>query len=339
MVNGTSHDLNMDVVTPTQSGAAIKTDPAALPLFSALPRAVNARLGLYRQLSKSGIVTLVLISVLGGYLIGHPFEAAFSLKRLTETLGGVLFLASGSSALNQFQERKIDATMPRTAKRPMPSGRLSSQEVLVFIGVCLLVGLVTLAVVSSAVFVLGVLAIIFYNGFYTLWWKKHWAYAAIPGAIPGALPALMGHVAANGHLWNPGGIYLFSLIFFWQMPHFWVLALRFRKDYELGHFPTLPVALGESITVLQIALWCLAYIGLALLGPLFFKTGSLYPSIVLPMCAILLWKLTAFVRAPAKSSGKAWLSFFLWVNFSLIVFVGAAVLDLWSWGWGWPKLH
>src|SRR6478735_8703304 len=94
---------------------------------STLPWAV------YRELSKSGIVALVLISVLGGYLAGHPFERPLDWIRLLETLLGILLLSSGSSALNQYQERHIDAQMPRTAKRPIPSGRISANGALVFV--------------------------------------------------------------------------------------------------------------------------------------------------------------------------------------------------------------
>lgn len=281
------------------------------------------------ELSKSGIVTLVLISVLGGYLIGQPMELPFSWVRMIETLLGVLFLSSGSSALNQFQERKIDALMPRTAGRPLPSGRLGSSTVLLFIATSLAVGIALLAYLSWQLLALGVAAVIFYNGFYTLWWKRNWVYAAVPGAIPGALPILMGFAAASGRLWNPGGIYLFLILFVWQMPHFWVLALRYQSDYAQGGFPTLPVASGEKVTVLQIVLWCLCYVGIALAAPLFLAAHSLYLALSIPMCLYLLWKLRGFVQAEAKSSGKAWLGFFLWVNFSLIVFIAAAALDVW----------
>lgn len=287
------------------------------------------KLSTYLELSKSGIVTLVLISVLGGYLVGQPMELPFSWLRAGITLVGVLFLASGSSALNQFQERSIDASMPRTAKRPLPSKRLTPLHVLGFIGVTLALGLLLLAELGIPILVLGALAVVFYNGFYTLWWKRRWAYAAIPGAIPGAIPILIGYASASGRVWSPGGIYLFLILFFWQMPHFWVLALRYQSDYELGHFPTLPVALGEKITVLQIVLWCLAYIGLALGAPLFLPVGSIYLAVSIPVCAWLLWELRGFVRSEAKTSGKAWLGFFLGVNFSLIAFIGAAAIDIW----------
>jgi protoheme IX farnesyltransferase len=283
---------------------------------------------MYRELSKSGIVALVLISVLGGYLIGQPFEVPLSLSGLSLTLFGVLFMASGSSALNQLQERHVDASMPRTARRPLPSGRMSVAAVRAFVAATLVLGLSLLAAVDTSVLWLGIAAIISYNGLYTLWWKRHWAYAAVPGAVPGALPILMGYAAASHHIWTPGGIYLFFILFYWQMPHFWVLALKFENDYRLGGFPTLPVARGPQVTVFQIVIWCLAYVGLALIAPLFLKTRLIYMTIALAVSLKVLWELRAFVRAPDHS--KSWLRFFLWVNFSLIFYIAAAALDLWS---------
>ena len=281
----------------------------------------------YAELAKSGIVTLVLISVLGGYLAGQHFDAPFDFTRLLLTLFGILFLASGSSALNQYQERVIDASMPRTAKRPLPSGRLTERAVLIFIGLTLVLGLLLLSQISIAQLILGLLAVASYNGLYTLWWKRHWAFAAVPGALPGALPIWMGYAAASGEVFTPGGIYLFFLLFFWQMPHFWVLALKYRKDYESGGFPTLPVAHGLGLTVSQISVWCLAYVGISLIAPLFMRVGIIYLIITPLMGLKLLWELRKFVKQPES---KYWLHFFLWVNFSLIIYIAAAVIDLWS---------
>jgi protoheme IX farnesyltransferase len=287
------------------------------------------RFAIYRELSKSGIVALVLVSVLGGYLAGHPFERPLDFGRLTLTLIGVLLLASGSSALNQLQERGIDATMPRTAGRPLPSGRISLTEARIFIAVTLAAGLACLGWLDPSVLALGTLAIASYNGLYTLWWKKRWAFAAVPGAIPGALPILMGYAAARGgQVFAPGGLYLFAVLFFWQMPHFWVLALKYRGDYARGGIPTLPVAHGEGVTVSQIVLWCLGYVGLVLVAPLFLGVGPLYLAAAIGISAKVLLELRAFVLAPEE--GKRWLRFFLWVTFSLVLYVGAAVADLWS---------
>lgn len=280
-----------------------------------------------KELSKSGIVTLVLISVFAGYLIGHSPEVPFSWPRMTVTLLGILLLASGSSALNQLQERHLDAQMPRTASRPLPTGRLSVQTVVIFVGLTVISGLSLLANLGPSLFLLGLAALFSYNGLYTLWWKKHWAYAAIPGAIPGALPILMGHAAASGTVFTPAGIYLFLILFFWQMPHFWVLALRYQDDYAKGGFPTLPVAHGPGVTVHRIILWCLAYVGLALIGPFFLKVSWIYFIPSLAMSGIVVYQLFAFAKNP---EGKKWLHFFLWVNFSLIVYLAAAAADLWS---------
>jgi protoheme IX farnesyltransferase len=281
-----------------------------------------------QELSKSGIVVLVLISVLGGYLIGQHFESPLEWRRLFLTLFGVLFLASGSSALNQYQERHIDATMPRTARRPLPSGRLTPTSVIGFVVITVALGLALLSRLGASLLILGIAALVSYNGLYTLWWKRRWAYAAIPGAIPGALPILMGHEAAHRNLASPSGWYLFFVLFFWQMPHFWVLALKFREDYAAGGFPTLPVARGIRITVARIVLWCLGYVGLALIAPLFFQVGWTYVLGAGLVSVTLLVELVRFARLP--ETGRNWLKFFLWINFSLILYLGFLAADLWA---------
>lgn len=288
---------------------------------------------MYRELSKSGIVALVLISVLGGYLAGQSFEQLLDGTRLLVTLLGVLGVAAGSSAFNHWQDREMDALMPRTAKRPIPSGRMSGAHALTFAFGAMAVGIGLLSILSWKLVVLAAVAIFSYNVLYTLWWKRTMPYAAVPGALPGALPILMGYVSAHGDIVTPGGIYLFALLFFWQMPHFWVLALRFTDDYAKGGVPTLPVVHGTHITIGQIVVWCLAYCALALGAPLFFRVGSVYLAVALLICTKLIWELRLFAKGGEKiadAGSKFWLRFFLWVNFSLIGFVGAIVADLWS---------
>jgi len=288
------------------------------------------KLKTYLELSKSGIVSLVLISVLGGYLVGHPPGVPFSFYNLALTLFGVLFLASGSAALNQLQEVKIDFQMNRTKNRPLPSGKIKKPEAALVIGIFLIIGLILLYQVSFDVFVLGISAVILYNGFYTLWWKPKMPFAAIPGAVPGALPILMGFAAADGSILSPGGIYLFALMIFWQMPHFWVLAMKYKDDYKQGGIPTLPVMLGSEKTIKQIRFWSLGYVGLAIMAPLFLNVGKVYLSATLIGSIWILYLLFKFSKSPES---KRWLQFFLGVNFSLILFVFAAAFDLWSLKW------
>jgi protoheme IX farnesyltransferase len=289
-------------------------------------------LSIYRELAKSGIVALVLISVLGGYLAGHPFEQPLSLGRMIHTLMGIFLLAAGSSALNQLQEVRTDSAMPRTARRPIPSGRITVRHAAIFCGVTLGAGLALLYLLDFAVFWMGIAAVFSYNVLYTLWWKRHWAFAAIPGAIPGALPILMGYTAAHGDPWAPGGLFLFFILFYWQMPHFWSLAIRFRDDYAQGGVPTLPVSHGDGPTRFHIMLWSFTYVALGFAGTFFLRTGWVYLVIAALTGAKVLQELAKYLKASELNPGdqKPWLPYFLWVNFSLIFYVFGAVADLWS---------
>jgi protoheme IX farnesyltransferase len=153
------------------------------------------------------------------------------------------------------------------------------------------------------------------------------AFAAVPGAIPGALPVAMGFISASGDWLAPGAWYLFLILFIWQMPHFWALALRYREDYSQGGFPTLPVALGEPKTLYNIRIWLLAYVGVWLLLPLFFHVHSVMLVIILLGSVFLVWTLRRYERQPHT---LRWLEFFLAVNFSLILFLIILGIDLWS---------
>jgi protoheme IX farnesyltransferase len=279
------------------------------------------------RLTKAEIVLLEAITLIAGYLIGHPMDQVFAWDRFLNSLIGTSLLALGSGALNQIQEHKEDASMERTRDRPIPSGRVSLPAATSIALSLLALGCLFLSRVSPALLALGLLAVASYNGLYTLWWKRKLAFAAIPGAIPGALPILMGFQAAVENLFDLRGYYLFAILFFWQMPHFWVLALKYSRDYDRGGFPTLPVAKGTEVTRAQITLWCLAYSGVGLLSALFFPTGI--PG-VLGSLAISTWLLVELYRFIKLPEQKTWLRFFLSINLSLILYLAVISADLWS---------
>jgi protoheme IX farnesyltransferase len=279
------------------------------------------------QLTKSEIVLLEAITLVAGYFIGHSLERSFNWSDFLFTLFGVSCLALASGALNQIQEHKEDAQMERTRLRPIPSGRISLRMAATIVICLFIAGVALLAKVSVSVLALGITAMVSYNGLYTMWWKRKLAFAAIPGAIPGALPILIGYQAAVHDLSDIRGYYLFAILFFWQMPHFWVLALKYSNDYDKGGFPTLPVAKGAQVTRFQIMLWCLAYAGIGLMSAMFFPTGiiGLLGSILIS--AWLLFELHRFLNQPEQ---KTWLRFFLSINFSMILYLGVISVDLWS---------
>lgn len=281
----------------------------------------------YLDLTKSGIVMLVGMTALAGYLAGQSFEVSLDFFYLARTLLGIMALAAGSSALNQIQEIEIDRKMPRTSRRPLVTGTLTKRQALVTSTALLLLGLGLLFKTNWITFALGLLAVFSYNVLYTRWWKPTHPFAAIPGALPGALPVLMGYTAVAFDPLSPQGLYLFAILFLWQMPHFWALAIRYREDYAEGGIPTLPVSFGEQATLRHVTLWALAYVGTSLLAPLFFSVGAIYLIPAILMGVKVLLELRRFKRSKDRSS---WLRFFLWINFSLVIYLFAVPIDLWS---------
>jgi heme o synthase len=280
----------------------------------------------YFELTKFGIVFFVLFTATGGYFIGHPFQQDVSFFRLLLTLTGLYFLSSGSFALNQYQEREIDKKMPRTQKRPLPSGRVTPKQALIFAISFVVMGTLLLALVSWKVLALGWFTLVLYNYFYTHIWKRSSPFAAVPGAIPGAMPFAIGYTAASDVVFDVINIYFFLLMFFWQMPHFWALALRYKDDYQKGGIPVLPAARGQRATEYYVGIYTFTYLALALSAPLILPVGWVYLIIAVPFAFKVLWELFRFVKDPM---GKPWLGFFLWTTFSVLVFIIVPAIDRW----------
>jgi heme o synthase len=282
------------------------------------------QLGVYAELSKFGIVLLVLVSAGAGFMLRAPLGADFPWTQGFLVLLGVMLLSCGASALNQVQERKRDALMARTVGRPLPSGRLSYWQGLMFS----LVGIVSGALIlwlgiGQMAGILGLIAAAFYNGVYTPWLKPTSPFAAVPGAIPGSIPPVIGWVAGGGSLSDPGAVILFGILFLWQMPHFWALALRYRTDYQAGGFPMVSETVGIEGTARLILLYAFGLTAWSLAAPTFGVGG---PGALLAAAALggrLIWLATKFARRPEDQRG--WLSLFLFSNFYLLLLFVAMV--------------
>jgi protoheme IX farnesyltransferase len=187
------------------------------------------------SLGKIRISLLVTLSMATGYLLAAQ---EITIKMLVP-VAAVFLLAFGSCALNQYQERKIDAFMERTKNRPLPSGKLNPSSAL-FISLGLIfVGSFTLFHGASLLAgILGLFAIFWYNGIYTTL-KRITAFAAIPGALIGAIPPTLGWVSGGGSLLDPRIWAVVLFFFMWQVPHFWLLLLDFGEEYEKAGLPSL----------------------------------------------------------------------------------------------------
>lgn len=281
----------------------------------------------FASLTKFGIVIFVLLAGVAGYATSFEIEKAFELKHFLLFIAGLYFLSSGSLALNQVQEYRLDQKMPRTAKRPIASGRLKPLAGLILSVLFLLAGINTLHELSPTAGYVAVVSVILYNGLYTMWWKPKWVFAAVPGAIPGALPITIGYAVNNPDILNSESVYLFLIMFLWQMPHFWTLALKYIDDYRAGGIPTLPVSLGVDKTIFHIGLYTFTYCGVAIASPFFLHTSWLYAALVFPFAFMLLKEFFQFYRSHGT---QRWFAFFMWTNVSMLVFVFIPVIDKWS---------
>ena len=186
---------------------------------------------------------------------------------LGPVLAGIMLQACGAAALNQVQDAKVDARMPRTAGRPIPSGRVNRGAALIYALFLLAAGSVLLWTVSGTAAMLGLAAAVVYNGVYTPL-KRVTPFAALPGSFIGALPPVVGWVAAGGYLSDPTMHLVAFFFFLWQIPHFWLLLLFYEKDYADGGMPSMFDRFDRRQIVRLTFLWIAAVCVAALMIPL-----------------------------------------------------------------------
>ena len=203
----------------------------------------------FLALTKPRVMTLVVYTGLAGLLAApqhlHPVLAFTAI--LCIALG-----AGASGALNMWYEADLDAAMKRTAKRPLPAGRMERQAALHFgvgLGVFSVLTMGLAVNLLSAVILAG--SILFYVLIYTVWLKRRTPQNIVIGGAAGAFPPLIGWAAATGRI-ELLPVLLFVVVFLWTPPHFWALALFVRTDYAAAGVPMLPVVAGERATRRQV---------------------------------------------------------------------------------------
>jgi protoheme IX farnesyltransferase len=209
---------------------------------------------------------MVAASALAGYaLFPGPYNPVSAAWAVT----GIFLLAGGCSGLNQVQERTSDALMARTRNRPIPSGRLSPRAGLAISLFLVVAGLLALILTGRILApALGVFSVLWYNGFYTPL-KRVTGAAALPGALCGAIPPLVGWVAAGGDPTDYRIIVFAGILFLWQLPHFWLFALKNRDDFRRAGFPDLFPAAVEARAGRIVLVWILSLAaGCLMLGTL-----------------------------------------------------------------------
>jgi protoheme IX farnesyltransferase len=207
----------------------------------------------YLALTKPRLLPLVLFSGLPALVMAEGCWP--SLRLAAWTLFGTALAAGAANALNSYLERERDARMARTATRPLPAGTLAPARAL-WLGLVLSVlgtGVLWLAA-GPAPAGIALAAILFYVFVYTLWLKPRTPFAVIAGGVSGAIAPLIADAAAGGHV-SAAGWLLFAIIFLWQPPHFYAIAMNHRADYARAGFPMLFDRIGDTATCRRSLVW------------------------------------------------------------------------------------
>jgi len=249
-------------------------------------QAGEAGFGDYIALLKPRVMSLVVFTALVGVLVApgpvHPFIAMTS----------ILFIALGagaSGALNMWWDADIDLIMKRTAKRPVPSGRVQPGEALGF-GMALSGISVVMLALTANLLAAGLLAftIFFYAVVYSMWLKRSTPQNIVIGGAAGAFPPMIGWVAMTGSI-SVEAVLMFMLIFMWTPPHFWALALFMNEDYSKAGVPMLTVTHGKKSTRTHILVYTILLAPFALAAGFTSIGGPVYLLVSVVLNAIFLW--------------------------------------------------
>ncbi|MBC7542168.1 MAG: protoheme IX farnesyltransferase [Candidatus Sericytochromatia bacterium] len=277
----------------------------------------------YWSLTKPSIVLLVLVTGLPAMMMAQQGMPPLSLVLLT--LGGTALAAGGAATINMYVDRDIDGIMERTAKRPSVTDTISPGQILAF-------GLI-LSVASTLMLALGVNllaaavsvgSILFYAGFYTMYLKRTTPHNTVIGGVAGAVAPLIGWAAVRGEIGLPAWI-LFMVIFLWQPPHFWALAIYRVDDYAKASIPMLPNTHGIEYTRWQMLIYTALLIPFTLVLYPMQQAGGIYLATAVVLDTIYLVKTVQLLRNPSRPASMK--LFFFSILYLMVLFI-ALVIDL-----------
>jgi heme o synthase len=280
----------------------MKSTAIAVPLRQRPSRSgLTTRLLDFVALMKPRVMSLAVFTALVGLAIapGH-------LDPLPGMLA-VLAIAAGAGAagvLNMWYEADIDAVMARTARRPIPRGRVSRAETLVF-GLALVGSAVAILALAANVEAAALLAftIFFYVVVYTIWLKRSTPQNVVIGGAAGALPPVIGWAAATGEV-GLEPLVLFLIIFLWTPPHFWALSLNRADEYARAGIPMLPVVAGKVATKRQILIYTLLLLPVSMLPWAFSFAGTIY-GVAAAVCGTIFVTLAILLSRSREADQRA----------------------------------
>jgi len=256
----------------------------------------------YVELTKPRILLLVIFTGLPVMAMategwpGIPFAAV--------TLFGIALAAGAANSLNCYLERDRDALMERTSGRPLPAQQISPRAALIFaLALAVLSTALLYTVAGSAAAALGVASILFYIFVYTVWIKPRSALNAVIGGAAGAAAPLIADAAVNGRVGAAGWL-LFAIVFFWQPPHVWAIALFRKDDYERAGIPMMPSVVGDHPTRWRMLAYTLALVPVTLAPVLLGLLDWIYLAVAIPLDAWFVWVAVRVLRERSEAAAR-----------------------------------
>ena len=283
----------------------------------------RARAAAFVALTKPRIVELLLVTTVPSMILAA--QGLPSLWLMAATIAGGAMAAGGANALNMYVDRDIDRLMHRTRNRPLVTGVVRPVEAVVF-AVALTVGsFVWLwAFVNLLSAALAAAAALFYVFVYSLWLKRTSTRNIVIGGAAGAVPTLVGWAAVTNSLdWPP--VVLFAVIFYWTPPHFWALAIRYRRDYQAAEVPMLPAVAGLRVTARRIVAYTVVLWALTLVLVPVASMGVLYAVAALVLGAGFLALAVGVLRRPDPARS---MRLFGWSNAYVVLLFGSVAADV-----------
>ncbi len=273
-------------------------------------------------LTKPRIISLLLVTTIIPLFVASKETPSPAL--VFWTLVGGYLMAGGANTINMWFDRDIDNIMGRTARRPIPSGRISPRAGLAF---GILLGVVAFAIfwafVNLLAAVLALAGLLYYVFVYTMWLKRSTPLNIVLGGAAGSFPPLVGWAAGSGTI-DLAAIFLFAIVFYWTPPHFWALALIKQQEYARAGVPMLPVVRGERETKWQMLLYAVMLVPLTLIPSLFGAFGALYAVAAMLLGLRLIWLCVKLLRAETLEPA-AWQLYRFSLLYLALLFAAMAV--------------
>ena len=271
----------------------------------------------YLELTKPKVVLLMLITSLVGMFLATRAGVPWTVLLFGNL--GIALCAGGAAAVNHVVDRRIDAVMARTQKRPLAEGRVSPFAALAFALALSVAGLALLLVFTNALAAwLTLASLLGYAVVYTGFLKRATPQNIVIGGLAGAAPPLLGWVAVTGQI-SAEPLLLVLIIFAWTPPHFWALAIHRKAEYAKVDIPMLPVTHGEHYTKVHILLYTLMLLAVSVMPFAIHMSGPLYLVAALVLGARFLYWAVVLYRDSRPHAAIKTFKFSIWYLFALFI--------------------